>query len=162
ALVRGWKRLREIPWIGGTVLFLLISAPWFVAVSIANPEFPEYFFIHEHLTRFATTVHHREGPWYYYLVVGPGGLLPWPPCLGFPIVWGATGLAGAVRGLREETPAFLFAWIVPAAAFFSVSRSKLPAYILPVFPAVAIVATAVIDATLRRGPRRGALFLAPL
>jgi len=66
ALVGGWRRLREIPWVRGTLLFLVITVPWFIAVSIANPEFPEYFFIHEHLTRFATTVHHRQGPLYYY------------------------------------------------------------------------------------------------
>ena len=41
-----WRKLHLV---SGGLLFLLISAPWFVAVSIANPEFPQFFFIHEHL-----------------------------------------------------------------------------------------------------------------
>ncbi|HYV86121.1 MAG TPA: phospholipid carrier-dependent glycosyltransferase [Patescibacteria group bacterium] len=162
ALVGGWRRLRGIPWVRGTLLFLAISVPWFIAVSIANPEFPEYFFIHEHLTRFATTVHHRQGPLYYYLVVGAGGLLPWTPLLALRAARGPRRLAALAGALRSETTAFLFAWIMPALAFFSVSQSKLPAYILPIFPALAIAVAVVLDANLRGRARRGVLFLAPL
>ncbi|MBI3068262.1 MAG: glycosyltransferase family 39 protein, partial [Betaproteobacteria bacterium] len=54
-----WKRLHLA---SGVALFLLIAAPWFVAVSIANPEFPRFFFVHEHFERFLTTVHKRDQP----------------------------------------------------------------------------------------------------
>jgi 4-amino-4-deoxy-L-arabinose transferase-like glycosyltransferase len=162
ALVGGWRRLREFPWVRGTLLFLAITVPWFVAVSIANPEFPGYFFIHEHLTRFATTVHHRQGPLYYYLVVGAGGLLPWTPLLGMRAARGPRRLGSLVGALRREEPAFLFAWIVPTLAFFSISQSKLPAYILPIFPALAIVVAVILDDNLRQRARHGALYMAPL
>lgn len=162
ALVGGWRRLREIPWVRGTLLFLVITVPWFVAVSIANPEFLEYFFIHEHLTRFATTVHHRQGPLYYYLVVGAGGLLPWTPLFFMRTVRGPRRLAALAGALRRENTAFLFAWIAPTLAFFSISQSKLPAYILPIFPALAIVLAAVLDDNLRRRVRRAPIYLAPL
>jgi len=162
ALVGGWRRLREIPWVRGTLLFLVITVPWFIAVSIANPEFPEYFFIHEHLTRFATTVHHRQGPLYYYLVVGAGGLLPWTPLLFMRLARGPWRLASLADALRREQTAFLFAWIAPTLAFFSISQSKLPAYILPIFPALAIVLASVLDDNLRRRARRAPIYLAPL
>jgi 4-amino-4-deoxy-L-arabinose transferase-like glycosyltransferase len=162
ALVGGWRRLREIPWVRGTLLFLVITVPWFVAVSIANPEFLEYFFIHEHLTRFATTVHHRQGPLYYYLVVGAGGLLPWTPLLFMRMARGPRRLAALAGAFRREDAAFLCAWIAPTLAFFSVSQSKLPAYILPIFPALAIAVAVVLDDNLRRRARRGAIYLAPL
>jgi 4-amino-4-deoxy-L-arabinose transferase-like glycosyltransferase len=162
ALVGGWRRLREIPWVRGTLLFLVITVPWFIAVSIANPEFLEYFFIHEHLTRFATTVHHRQGPLYYYLVVGAGGLLPWTPLLFMRMARGPRRLAALAAALRREDTAFLFAWVAPTLAFFSISQSKLPAYILPIFPALAIVVAVVLDDILRRRARRAAIWLAPL
>ncbi|MCB1964850.1 MAG: glycosyltransferase family 39 protein, partial [Candidatus Accumulibacter sp.] len=44
-----WRRLAPL---SGLALFLLIAAPWFIAVSLANPEFPRFFFIHEHFERF--------------------------------------------------------------------------------------------------------------
>src|SRR2546428_6230297 len=52
-----WRRARELPWVRGTLLFLSIALPWYIAVSMANPEFIRYFFVHEHLARFGTTVH---------------------------------------------------------------------------------------------------------
>jgi 4-amino-4-deoxy-L-arabinose transferase-like glycosyltransferase len=162
ALVGGWRRLREIPWVRGTLLFLVITVPWFVAVSIANPEFLEYFFIHEHLTRFATTVHHRQGPLYYYIVVGAGGLLPWTPLLFMRMARGPRRLVALAAALRRENTAFLFAWVAPTLAFFSISQSKLPAYILPIFPALAIVVAVVLDDHLRGRARRAAIWLAPL
>ena len=47
--VRPWKRLHAVV---GVPLFLLVAAPWFIAVSMRNPDFPEFFFIHEHFARF--------------------------------------------------------------------------------------------------------------
>ncbi|HKB07541.1 MAG TPA: glycosyltransferase family 39 protein, partial [Candidatus Polarisedimenticolia bacterium] len=68
-LRREWRRAGELPWVAGTLLFLAISAPWYVAVALINPEFLSYFFVHENLARFGTTVHHHTGPWYYYVAV---------------------------------------------------------------------------------------------
>ena len=58
-------------------LFLAICAPWFVAVSLANPEFPWFFFVHEHFQRYTSTIHQRSQPWWYFLPILLAGMLPW-------------------------------------------------------------------------------------
>lgn len=125
--------LRIRPWRGLAIL-LLITAPWFVAVSAANPDFFHFFFIHEHLERFLTKVHGRYEPPWYFLPILFIGILPWIGGL-----W--AGLRAGMRqnGSRKDfqPQRFLFAWIVVVFAFFSISDSKLPAYILPIFPALA-------------------------
>ncbi len=49
------------------LIFLVLAAPWFVLVSLRNPGFAEFFFIHEHFARYLTKVHQREGAWWYYV-----------------------------------------------------------------------------------------------
>ena len=139
AATRDWALLRLLNPLRGMALFLLIAAPWFVAVSLANPEFPHFFFIHEHVERFLTTEHRREGPLWYFVPVLVVGLLPW-------IGVAASGLARAwnaksAHGYRNFKPdRLLFIWAVLIFVFFSLSGSKLPSYILPMFPALAILA----------------------
>ena len=71
---RTWRRLH----LGaGLPLFAAVAAPWFVVVSLRNPSFPEFFFVHEHFTRFLTTVHQRVEPWWYFLPLLLLGVLPW-------------------------------------------------------------------------------------
>ncbi|MGI4849863.1 MAG: ArnT family glycosyltransferase, partial [Janthinobacterium lividum] len=69
-----WKRLYFGP---GLLLFMLLCAPWFILVSAANPSFAHFFFIHEHLQRFTSTVHHRTGSWHYFFPILFAGILPW-------------------------------------------------------------------------------------
>jgi 4-amino-4-deoxy-L-arabinose transferase-like glycosyltransferase len=155
--------LRHVPWVRGILIFLALAVPWFVAVSLANPVFPSYFFLHENLARFATGVHHRSGPWYYYLVLGVLGLMPWTPALFAALARWRPGPEGWLRRLRGEAPAFLLAWMIPTFIFFSLSRSKLPGYILPAFPAVAVAAAGLLDRLLRGAePRLRAVFLWPI
>jgi 4-amino-4-deoxy-L-arabinose transferase-like glycosyltransferase len=154
--------LRHVPWMRGILLFLVLAAPWFIAVSLANPEFPSYFFLHENLARFSTGVHHRGGAWYYYLVVVAFGLLPWTPALIPAALRWRPGPDGMARRLRAEAPAFLLSWVVPTLLFFSLSRSKLPGYVLPAFPGIAIAAAALVDGALSRARTLRGLFLWPV
>lgn len=135
-----WKRMH---WLSGLGLFLLLTAPWFILVSQRNPDFAHFFFIREHLERFLTTEHKRTGaPWYFvpYLLLG---LLPW------------TSLLPALcrdgwrePGARLRVGRLLLIWSVFIFAFFSKSSSKLPSYILPMFPALALL----LAPTLQRMP----------
>ncbi len=126
-----WTRLRLF---SGTILFLVITAPWFVLVSLRNPQFLEFFFIHEHLQRFTQDAHSRTGPLYYFIPLLLIGILPW-----------VLQLPGAlIQGWNERKPTFsstwlLVCWSVVIFAFFSVSQSKLPGYIIPIFPALALL-----------------------
>jgi 4-amino-4-deoxy-L-arabinose transferase-like glycosyltransferase len=133
---RDFTPVMRLEWGYGLVVFLAIAAPWFVAVSYANPEFAEFFFIHEHFTRFLTTTHRRTEPWWYFLPLLFAGFLPWMFALPAAInhAWRADGRTAGAQPVRL---AILFSVFV--VAFFSASGSKLPAYILPVFPMLALV-----------------------
>lgn len=128
-----WRRLHLGSGLG---IFLLIAAPWFIAVSVRNPEFPQFFLVHEHFARFATNVEHRVEPWWFFAPVVLAGFMPWT----------LTALDALVRAWVRDPGAggfeprrFLLVWAACVFVFFSLSHSKLPAYILPMFPALALL-----------------------
>jgi len=131
-LTRRWRTLREMRLLSGGALFLAICAPWFVLVSLRNPEFPYFFFIHEHFQRFLTNVHNRYQPPWFFIPVLAGTMLPWS--LFIPA---ALRKGWRERGSREIL--FLLLWAGVIFAFFSKSSSKLIPYILPVFPPLALL-----------------------
>ncbi len=129
-----WKRMH---WGAGLLLFLLVTAPWFYLVMKANPEFFQRFFIYEHYTRFTTKEHGRYQPWYYFVPVLLLGMLPWT-ILMFDTL--ARTWKNSVRVDSAFNPErFLLVWVVFIYTFFSVSGSKLPSYLLPMFPALALL-----------------------
>ena len=132
-----WKRLRPFYLPTGGLLFLAIAAPWHVLAAQRNPEWARFYFVHEHWERFTTTAHDRFEPWWYFGPVLILGLFPWT---GF--LWSAAreALAGGWARRRENADAWFFVtWIAFVFLFFSRSQSKLIPYILPVFPALAVV-----------------------
>ncbi len=143
---RDWRLLTRLHLVTGMLLFLAITVPWFVAVTRANPEFAHFFFIHEHLERFLTKVHGRYQPLWYFVPILLGGLIPWTLTF-FPAVarsWRADGPA------RFKPLRFLAVWAGTVFVFFSVSSSKLPSYILPIFPALAVMIGVALPALGRR------------
>ena len=135
-----WKRLHII---SGTALFLAITAPWFVLVAQRNPEFLEFFFIHEHLQRFTQTAHSRTGPIYYFIPLLLLGFLPW-----IAQTPGALAQAWRERNREFSSGWLLACWFAVIMGFFSVSQSKLPGYIIPVFPALAMLVGHRLDRNL--------------
>ena len=141
-----WQRdlswWRGMHWLAGGLLFLAITVPWFVVVSMRNPAFAEFFFVHEHFARFLTKVHRREGAWWYYVPMLLAGTLPWTGALAFaglPAQRAASpGQEGALD-TRTTQQRLLLLWSGFIFVFFSVSGSKLPSYILPMFPALALL-----------------------
>ncbi|MFN0161774.1 MAG: phospholipid carrier-dependent glycosyltransferase [Burkholderiales bacterium] len=127
-----WRRMH---WLAGVALFLAICAPWFVLVTLRNPEFFHFFFIHEHFERFLTKVHRREAPAWYFIPLLLGGIAPWTLLL-FGAAWRAVRQREA-DGFKPRL--FLILWCAFIFAFFSASSSKLPSYILPMFPALALL-----------------------
>ncbi len=129
-----WKRLHLV---SGLLLFLALTAPWFIAVSLANPEFFHFFFIHEHFERFLTKVHNRFHPWYTFIPILLLGILPW-----LVMLFDSLAHAWKKTDTNKNTfqpKRFLLIWSVFIFVFFSVSSSKLPSYILPIFPALALL-----------------------
>ncbi len=135
-LHRDFELVRRLQWRSGGALFLAIAAPWFVLVQLANPEFSRFFFVHEHFERFLTKVHRRPGPWWFYFPVLAAAMLPWLSLLPQAVArgWRAQGPQAAFQPAR-----FLVIWTVFIFVFFSASGSKLPSYILPVVPALALL-----------------------
>lgn len=147
-----WKRLH----LGtGLLIFFAVATPWFVVVSLRNPEFFQFFFIHEHVDRFLTKAHSRAGPPWYFVPILLLGMLPWTFLM----------FDACVRALRfEATPGFqpkrfLLTWILFVFVFFSASSSKLPSYILPIFPAAALL---MGEYLARIRPRLLALHIVPV
>ena len=140
-----WRRLRPIYLPTGLLLFLVVAAPWHLVMAWRNPEWAHFYFIHEHLQRFATSEAHRVQPWWFYVPIALLGLFPWT---GF--LWPALRdtLAGGWARRKENADAwFLVTWAVFVFLLFSESRSKLIPYILPVFPPLAVL----IGASIGRG-----------
>lgn len=142
-----WKRLH----IGkGLLLFFAITTPWFVLVSIRNPEFPQFFFIHEHFQRFTSEVHHRAGPWYYFIPQLMLGIAPWLGIL-FQSLFGSWRAdLHTAPGSSFKPKRMLLVWAGFIFLFFSVSGSKLPSYILPIFPALALLIAAYWETAGRK------------
>lgn len=129
-----WKRMY---WITGLVVFLLVAAPWFVLVIKANPEFFERFFIYEHFQRFTSKVHGRYQPWHYFVPVLLMGMLPWTVLMFDTLLRTWRGSAQEAKSFSAER--FLLVWVVFIYLFFSASGSKLSSYLLPMFPALALL-----------------------
>ena len=129
-----WRRLHLAT---GLVVLLVLAAPWFVLVSLRNPEFARFFFIHEHFERFLTTEHHRVGAWWYFVPMFVAGFLPWTGIL----LWRAprSWREASVDDGRFSWARFCLVWTGFVFVFFSASGSKLPSYILPMFPSAALV-----------------------
>lgn len=134
---RDWALWRHLHLGKGLALYLLLAAPWFIAVSLANPEFPHFFFIHEHFERFTSDVHGRTKSNWYFFAVFAIGALPWL----FSALHGLFKPAFSWRAEAGKFDASRLLWVYAIFVFFffSISHSKLPAYILPMFPPLALL-----------------------
>lgn len=135
---RCFKRILEMELILGPLLFFVIAGPWYILVSMRNPEYPYYFFVAEHIQRFATTKFHRMKPFWYYFEILFGGLLPWIFFLPSAVRYFLQERASIPAQKREAT-LLICIWALFIFIFFSLSKAKMPMYILPMFPALALL-----------------------
>ncbi len=140
-LQRDWRLVRRLELMRGIALLAVITVPWFLLVQARNPEFFHFFFIREHLERFALPNHHRTGPWWYFLPIVALAMLPWTALLPRVCVraWRHPTTPRANVGPALNVDRLLLIWAVVIVGFFSASSSKLPAYILPALPALALL-----------------------
>jgi 4-amino-4-deoxy-L-arabinose transferase-like glycosyltransferase len=141
-----WRRLRPFYLPTGALLFLAIAAPWHVLAALHNETWVHRYFVFEHFERFLTPAASRPGPLHYFVWIVLAGLIPWTGFLWLSL---RAALAGGWARRREKVDAwFLITWVVFVFFFFSVSKSKLPPYILPIFPALAVLVGAGLARTL--------------
>jgi 4-amino-4-deoxy-L-arabinose transferase-like glycosyltransferase len=144
-----WRTLQRVFSPGPLLLFLALAVPWHVAMALRHPDFLQFYFVHEHFQRFATTEHRRTGPAVYFIPVLVAGFLPWTAFFGrFRESW-----PGFTRGAwrARSTEAFLWIWALLVFAFFSASKSKLIPYVLPIWPALSVLLALGIERARARG-----------
>ena len=139
AIARGDYRLIERTlWVPGILWFCAVALPWHAAVQIKNPEFFRVFILQHNLARFGTNLYHHPEPFWYFVPVTLLGLVPWA-------VFMAASFVETVRvwwmdrqqmlSAEDALNVFLVIWLVVPVVFFSLSKSKLPGYIVPALPA---------------------------
>jgi 4-amino-4-deoxy-L-arabinose transferase-like glycosyltransferase len=141
---RQLRRLFRPALVWGLLIFLLVSAPWYAWVGAeTRGEFLRGFFLKHNLSRFNEAMENHSGPIFYYLIVLLIGFAPWS------IFFGLAGWhSRQYRG--DPRYRFLFCWIGVYLVFFSVSKTKLPNYVLPIYPPIALLTGHFLD-RWRRG-----------
>ena len=150
-LRREWSIVRRSFWWPGMVLYFAMVLPWFIAVQHMNPTFFREFFLEHNLERFATDRYQHSQPFWYYLVVVVLAIMPWTVIAVRALIDGIQTSVAEWRLRRsmnahpcsnrpgDAFPEFLVIWTVVPIVFFSFSQSKLPGYILPSIPPLAIL-----------------------
>jgi 4-amino-4-deoxy-L-arabinose transferase-like glycosyltransferase len=163
ALRREWSLLRRTIWAPGVLLYFAMVLPWYIAVQRRNPDFLRIFFLEHNLERFATNRYMHTQPLWYYIPIMLLALMPWA-------VIAMRALAEAIQQSIAEWrarfskhhyvgharwgdafPEFLVLWTLFPIVIFSLSRSKLPGYILPAIPPLAILTGDYINRNRQKG-----------
>ncbi len=165
ALRKEWSLFRRSIWWPGIMLYLAMVLPWYIAVQKRNPNFLRVFFLEHNLERFATNRYQHEEPAWYYLAIILLSLTPWA-------VIAIAAFSDAVKESFNEWrarrakhhylghsragdafPEFLVLWALIPVLFFSLSKSKLPGYILPSVPPLTILSGDYLNRIRGRGLR---------
>jgi 4-amino-4-deoxy-L-arabinose transferase-like glycosyltransferase len=122
----------------------IVAAPWFVLCWLRNDgAFWNDFFWKQHVARFLTPSLEHVQPFWYYLPVLLAGLFPWTPLV---------ALLARRQFYADFRVRLLGAWALYGLVFFSVARNKLPGYLLPLLPAVAILLAAAWESAPSKTP----------
>jgi 4-amino-4-deoxy-L-arabinose transferase-like glycosyltransferase len=139
--------------------FCVVALPWYVLCALRNPDFLRVFIFQHNFERYLTPLFQHMQPFWFFIPIALLALVPWTAFL-------AAAVAEASAAWKSKTwrnsPGFFFScWAVFPILFFSLSKSKLPSYILPGMPALTLVATASAAKLFRR-TRLGAIAIAAL
>ena len=140
-----WRQMLKLLHPLGLLAFVIVGAPWFVAMQLRFADFFDYFIVEQHFRRFAqSNFNNVHGAW-FFLVAMPLLTLPWS-------AWLPAAVQRAVGG-RNATVGLYAWWIVAIVGFFSIPSSKLVGYALPALaPWCALLALAVAHSARRWWP----------
>jgi len=134
------------PWTALAVV-AAIALPWYIAVGLrTGGDWPAGFLGTHNISRFLKPMEGHRGPLIYYVPAVALGFFPWSVFL--PL--GLLHLAGRAR--RDPAWAayvFVACWAGVYLGFFSLSSTKLPSYVLPAYPALALIVAAFVEHWLR-------------
>ncbi len=138
-----WRLLRRMEWALGLPLFLLLVLPWLVELQSRHAQFLDDFFVRQQFVRFLTDRDDRQRPFWFFPLLLVVGSFPWLALL-------PQALRMPARCDGFDARRLLWILVLMILVFFSVSHSKLPLYLLPVFPAVAMLTGDAIARASRR------------
>ena len=151
-VTRKWFLLRRLNIPLGAIVCFAVVAPWYLWVEARNPGYLRYFLWEEHFVRYLTPHFSRTKGWYYFFLVLGIGFLPWSFFI--PVtaknLWNRTS---------SDANLFLTLWVILPFAFFSASNAKLPHYILPIYPALAILTGQAVAAKMQDTKRSRILYI---
>jgi len=153
---REFRLIARTLWWPGILLFCAVALPWYIAVEVRNPQFFREFIVEHNLARFSTDLYRHRQPFWYYLPVAAVGLMPWTVFVIAALVepvrawWSERKSVSAEPDLELQFKLFVCCWLVVPLAFFSISHSKLPGYILPAIPASAALLADYLHQHLER------------
>ncbi len=145
------------------LLYFAMVLPWYIAVQRRNPDFLRVFFLEHNLERFATNRYMHEQPFWYYFPIMLLALMPWSVIAMRALVdaiqqsiaeWRARLTKHHYVGHSrwgDAFPEFLVLWTLFPIIIFSLSRSKLPGYILPSIPPLTILTGDYINRIRKKG-----------
>ncbi|MDR7416742.1 MAG: glycosyltransferase family 39 protein [Armatimonadota bacterium] len=150
ALRRELGRLREVPWFPGLLSYAVLGCGWYAVQAVLHGEpFLRTALGYYTLNRYVGVVEGQSGPVWYYVPVLILGLVPWTAFL-------VRACSEAVRARTDPRPLFLLTWLGFGFAFFSLAGTKLPNYVLGLYPSAAILIGRVLEAGVF-GEEEGAL-----
>jgi 4-amino-4-deoxy-L-arabinose transferase-like glycosyltransferase len=130
--------LKEIPWFKGFAVYLLIVAPWYVAILKKHGyQFFKDFIIFHNIHRFTSKVPGHPTEWWYYLANYFWLFLPFSFFFPFAVY----RLWKEKLNITDEVLSFVTVWFFTVVIFFQIAHTKLAHYLLPSFPAFAVIVT---------------------
>ncbi len=160
---RQLKKIVYLPWASGLGLFVLIVVPWFALAQQKYPGFLRYMFWHQQFERYTAQTFNNQQPTWFYLLALVLLLFPWVflalsrktlPHFRGPVPTVAAGGQANQQGLS-----LCWIWVIAITVFFSIPSSKLLGYILPVVPAVALLAAVGWEQRIAHRKRASQIFL---
>ncbi|MDD4201841.1 MAG: glycosyltransferase family 39 protein [Candidatus Omnitrophica bacterium] len=140
-LTKDWKAIFKYSWLEGAVIFCLVALPWFIVMTkVYGQDFTGHFFGFQNVTRFLQPEHKGSDIIFYYVPIVIVGFLPW-------ILFLPYAVTELVKKDKQNIKKHLMLvlWIGVFFVFFSISKTKLPTYIFPLFPALAILTGRFLD-----------------
>ncbi len=132
-----WKWTVHIA--GAIILFLGVSLSWFLLLELEGKQILRYVFYDQSLVRYRSDAYNRSMPFYFYLLLAPVLCFPWLPML-------MDSSVGWIKnGKHRKQLIWILVSILFPILFFSISRSKLLLYILPLFWNVALLVPLIFE-----------------
>ena len=151
---REWRLLLRWRWlVPGAAVALIVGCSWYLFLGATSPEgfgFLEELLVEQHWKRFRETREGHGGPIFYYGIVLAVGLFPWTP-FWLPALLQRRDRVGDTERRRLLQLAAAFALVT--LVLFSVASTKLPSYIAPALPPLALVFGSLFDADIIERPR---------